>query len=64
MGKVGRLMATQVIRSGIIPEPEPTEEDLRRGREMVARIEEDNRRAREAGERLLPITDEIWKIRD
>ena len=49
---------------GIIPEPEPTEEDLRRYEEMKVRMKEDDQRAREAGERLPPITDEIWKTRD
>lgn len=49
---------------GIIPEPEETEEDRRRYEEMKVRMEEDRRRALEAGERLPPITDEIWKTRD
>ena len=45
-------------------EPEPTEEDRRRMDETWARIQEENRLAREAGERLPPITEEIWKLTD
>jgi hypothetical protein len=70
MGRGGLQMATARIRSrrvlldgedgGIIPEPEPTEEDRRRMDETWARIQEENRLAREAGERLPPITVNIW----
>ena len=49
---------------GIISEPEETEEDRRRYAAMMVRMEEDRRRALEAGERLPPITDEIWKTKD
>lgn len=48
----------------IIPEPEETEEDRRRYAAMMVRMEEDRQRAIEAGERLPPITDEIWKTKD
>jgi hypothetical protein len=43
-------------------EPPPTEEDRRRMRESSQRMEEDARLAREAGERLPPITENIWGI--
>jgi len=45
---------------GIIPEPEETEEDRLRYEAMLVRMEEDRRRALEAGERLPPITVNIW----
>ena len=74
MGKVGPQMATARIRSrqvilgeevgGIIPEPEETEEDRIRYEAMLVRMEEDARLARESGERLPPITENIWGMPD
>jgi len=60
------IVQTRVIaeEGGIIPEPEETEEDRLRYEEMKIRMEEDRRRALEAGELLPPITDEIWKTKD
>lgn len=70
MGVDGRQMATARIRgrrvsqeedeNGIIPEPEETEEDRRRYEAMLVRMEEELRLALEAGERLPPITENIW----
>lgn len=41
-------------------EPPPTEEDHRRMAESKQRMDEESRLAREAGERLPPITENIW----
>jgi hypothetical protein len=43
-------------------EPPLTEEDRRRMDEAWARMLEENRLAREASERLPPITEDIWGI--
>ena len=69
MGKVGPQMATARTsilgeEDGIIPEPEETEEDRLRYEAMMVRMEEDRRRAIEAGERLPPITVDIWNTTD
>lgn len=47
-----------------ISEPPPTDEDRRMMDETWARIREENRLAREAGERLPPITEDIWGVND
>lgn len=48
---------------GIIPEPEETEEDRTRYEAMLVRMEEDRRRAIEAGERLPPLDGvNLWGI--
>lgn len=45
-------------------EPMPTEEDHRRMREMGARMEEERRQAIEAGEKLPPISADLWSTKD
>lgn len=54
-------LRTQVLAPRL-REPPPTEEDCRRMDEAWARMQEENRLAREAGERLPPITEDIWGI--
>ncbi len=49
---------------GIIPEPAETEEDRRNMEETWRRIQEESRLAIEAGERLPPITADIWGVED
>jgi len=50
--------------NGIIPEPEETEEDRLRYEAMLVRMEEDRRLVIEAGERLPPITVDLWGTTD
>lgn len=45
-----------------ISEPPPTEEDRRRMREVQIQMEEGRRLAIEAGERLPPITVDLWGV--
>lgn len=56
----GKRVLQDGEEGGIIPEPEETEEDRRRYEAMLVRMEEDRRLALEAGERLPPITEDIW----
>ena len=74
MGRGGHQMATARTRTsilgeteednGIIPEPEETEEDRLRYEAMLVRMEEDRRLVIEAGERLPPITVDLWGTTD
>ena len=50
--------------SRIEEEPEPTEEDLQRWRDLQFRMDEDRRLAVEAGEKLPPITVDLWRTTD
>jgi len=47
-----------------LSEPPPTEEDRRRVAENIRRMDEEIRLAREAGEGLPPITEDLWKTKD
>jgi hypothetical protein len=49
-----------LVLSPRLSEPPPTEEDRRRMMESEQRMEEELRLALEAGERLPPITENIW----
>lgn len=47
-----------------ISEPPPTEEDRRRMREAQLQMDEERRLAIEAGERLPPITVDLWGVNE
>jgi len=56
-------LAGSMVRPRAV-EPMPTEEDLRRMREMEARMEDERREAIAAGERLPPISVDLWPNKD
>jgi len=58
---VKRVLADEDRR---FAEPEPTEEDLRRMQEIEARMEAERLEAIAAGERLPPISADLWRTRD
>ena len=47
-----------------LSEPPPTEEDRLRMAENRRHMDEESRLAREAGEKLPPITEDIWNTKD